>query len=114
MHGIGTCGVSPWRKLCNGAGGTLVLLSPLFKLQASNSTLSWWRPYKGAALKIKIEKTKCAGHNRCYSGYPELFCLDEDGESYALNDGVVPQEFEEDVDHAIKDCPEKAIVIISE
>ena len=63
-------------------------------------------------MKIKIDKTKCAGHNRCHSGYPELFGISDDGESYVLKDGVIPEEFEEDVGFAIHDCPEDAIVII--
>ena len=65
-------------------------------------------------MKIKIDKAKCAGHNRCYSGYPELFGVGEDGESCVLNDGVVPQELEEDVSYVMNDCPEDAIVIVSE
>ena len=65
-------------------------------------------------MKIKIDAAKCAGHNRCYAGYPDLFGVDENGESYVLNDGEVPKEYEEDVPYAVHDCPENAIVIVSE
>lgn len=64
-------------------------------------------------MKIAIDKKKCAGHSRCYSGYPELFGMDEYGESCVLNDGVVPEALEEDAEYAIGDCPEQAIVIVS-
>lgn len=65
-------------------------------------------------MKVKIDKTKCAGHNRCYSGYPEIFGVDSDGETLVLNDGEVPESLKEDLAYAISDCPENAIVIIEE
>ena len=65
-------------------------------------------------MKIKIDKNKCAGHSRCYSGYPELFGLDEEGETLALNGGEVPKDMEEDLKYAMHDCPEAAIVVISQ
>lgn len=65
-------------------------------------------------MRVKIDKSKCAGHNRCNSGYPEVFGISEDGESYVLGDGVIPGDLEEEVEYMIKDCPENAILIVSE
>ena len=33
-------------------------------------------------MRVKIDKSKCAGHNRCNSGYPEVFGISGEGESY--------------------------------
>ena len=65
-------------------------------------------------MRIKIDKSKCAGHNRCNSGYPEVFGISGEGESYLLNDGVVPAELENEVEYMIKDCPENAVQVVSD
>ena len=61
------------------------------------------------ALKIHVEAQRCQGHNRCYSIAPELFEIDELGNSKALGDGSVPPPLEEKARLAVKNCPEHAV-----
>ncbi len=65
-------------------------------------------------MRLKIDKSKCAGHNRCNSGYPEVFGVTENGESFVLSDGIIPADLEDEVLYMIKDCPEQAILIVSD
>jgi ferredoxin len=60
-------------------------------------------------MKIKVDPTKCQGHNRCYSLAPDLFEVDDFGNATELNDGEVPAELEEKARLAIANCPELAI-----
>ena len=65
-------------------------------------------------MRVEIDKSKCAGHNRCNSGYPEVFGNTAAGESFVLDDGVIPVELEDEVEYMIKECPENAIRIVSD
>jgi ferredoxin len=60
-------------------------------------------------MKIKVDPTKCQGHNRSYSLAPDLFEVDDFGNATELNDGEVPAELEEKARLAIANCPELAI-----
>ena len=60
-------------------------------------------------LKVHVETERCQGHNRCYSIAPELFEIDEYGNSKAKGDGSVPPELEEKARLAVKNCPEHAV-----
>jgi len=60
-------------------------------------------------LKVHVDAARCQGHNRCYSIAPELFEIDEYGNSRALGDGSVPPELEEKARLAVKNCPEHAV-----
>jgi ferredoxin len=61
------------------------------------------------SLKVHVETERCQGHNRCYSIAPELFEIDELGNSRARGDGVVPPALEEKARLAVKNCPEHAV-----
>jgi len=63
-------------------------------------------------MKIRINRGKCDGHHRCYSGYPELFGMDDNGDTMVLDHGIVPEDLREDARFAAEECPESAIVII--
>ena len=67
-----------------------------------------------ASLKVRVDRDKCQGHNRCKALAPELFELDEYGYSHELNDGAVPPELEEKARLAVANCPERAITIVSD
>lgn len=61
------------------------------------------------SLKVHVETERCQGHNRCYAIAPELFEIDDYGNSRAKGDGVVPAELEEKARLAVKNCPEHAV-----
>jgi ferredoxin len=65
-------------------------------------------------LRVRVDGSKCQGHNRCYAIAPELFDLDEFGNAHEKNDGVVPAELEEEARLSVLNCPERAIVMTEE
>lgn len=60
-------------------------------------------------MRVRVDSTKCQGHNRCYVLAPELFDVDEFGYAHERNDGAVPPELEEKAKLAVANCPERAI-----
>jgi ferredoxin len=60
-------------------------------------------------VRIRVDPDKCQGHARCYGLAPELFDLDDYGQSTARDDGWVPAGLEEKARLAIANCPEFAI-----
>ena len=62
-------------------------------------------------MKVHVDQEKCQGHNRCFAIAPELFDVDDFGQSHELNDGVVPPDQEDKARLAAANCPEYAIVI---
>ncbi|MFZ0171236.1 MAG: ferredoxin [Acidimicrobiales bacterium] len=60
-------------------------------------------------MKIRVDAGKCQGHARCYALVPELFSVDDYGQSSVVGDGTVPAELEERARLAIANCPEYAI-----
>ena len=44
----------------------------------------------GIPVKIAVEAEKCQGHARCYSLAPDLFEIDDYGQSSVVGDGTVP------------------------
>jgi ferredoxin len=65
-------------------------------------------------MKIKVESEKCQGHNRCFVVAPELFELDDYGYAHEVDGGEVPPELEEKARLAIANCPEQAIIEVSD
>lgn len=63
-------------------------------------------------MRIVLESDKCQGHNRCYALAPELFDVDDYGQSVLLVDGEVPAELVEKARLAAANCPEFAIKIV--
>ncbi len=60
-------------------------------------------------MKVRVDSSKCQGHNRCIALAADLFDVDDYGNAHELNDGVVPKELEEQARLAIDNCPERAI-----
>ena len=46
-------------------------------------------------MKVHVDQDKCQGHNRCFAIAPELFEVDDLGQSHELNGGVVPPDLED-------------------
>ena len=65
-------------------------------------------------MKVKVDQSKCQGHNRCYALAPELFDVDDMGNAHEIGDGTVPLESYERARLAIANCPEYAISIVEE
>jgi ferredoxin len=63
------------------------------------------------ALHVHVDSEKCQGHNRCYALAPELFDVDDLGFAFELNEGVVPENLEDQARTAAANCPEFAISI---
>lgn len=60
-------------------------------------------------MHVHVDRERCQGHNRCYALAPELFDVDDLGNSFELNDGLVPAGLEEKARLAVANCPERAI-----
>jgi ferredoxin len=56
-----------------------------------------------------VDAEKCQGHARCYALAPELFVVDDYGQSTEIGDGMVPAALEDKARLAIANCPEYAI-----
>jgi ferredoxin len=63
-------------------------------------------------VKIVVNSEKCQGHARCYALAPELFDVDDYGQSTVRIDGDVPAALEEKARLAAANCPEFAIEVI--
>jgi len=56
-----------------------------------------------------VDPEKCQGHARCYALAPELFVVDDYGQSTEIGEGIVPAGLEYKARLAIANCPEYAI-----
>lgn len=65
-------------------------------------------------MRIHLDAEKCQGHNRCYALAPELFDVDEYGQSLLLVDGDVPESLHASARLAAANCPEYAIKIVED
>ncbi|MEY4338465.1 MAG: hypothetical protein RLZ14_315 [Actinomycetota bacterium] len=63
-------------------------------------------------MRIVLESDKCQGHNRCYALAPELFDVDDYGQSVLLVDGDIPADLIEKARLAAANCPEFAIKVV--
>jgi ferredoxin len=61
-------------------------------------------------MRIRIDRSLCAGHGRCFSLAPEVFDYDEEGFS-VLRMEAVPPEFEHAARRGAAGCPERAVVV---
>ena len=67
-----------------------------------------------STMRVVIDAARCQGHNRCYAIAPELFDVDDYGQSVVLGAGTVPPELVERARLAVANCPEYAISIVEE
>ena len=63
-------------------------------------------------MRIVLESDKCQGHNRCYALAPELFDVDDYGQSVLLIDGAIPEALVDKARLAAANCPEFAIKVL--
>lgn len=62
-------------------------------------------------MRVRVDQDRCQGHNRCYALAPELFDVDDYGNSSARGGGAVPPELEDKARLAQANCPEFAVLI---
>jgi len=64
-------------------------------------------------LKVQVNPAKCNGYGRCAKLSPDVFQLDEWGQSYVVEQyqEEVPPELHESATAAAKACPTDAIVV---
>lgn len=62
-------------------------------------------------MKVRIDADRCQGHARCYAIAPDLFDVDDYGQSSVRGDGTVPPDREAVARLAVANCPEFAIEI---
>ena len=84
---------------------------PRRALRVDNETNS---PVMSHLMLLRLDAEKCQGHNRCYALAPELFDVDEYGQSVLLVEGDVPAELEAKARLAVSNCPEYAISILED
>lgn len=64
-----------------------------------------------APFYLKIDQSKCQGHNRCYLICPELFDVDEFGMARLISNNAIPESLLGKAELAVQNCPEFAISI---
>jgi ferredoxin len=64
-------------------------------------------------MRIRIDRSLCTGHGRCFSLAPEVFDCDEEGFSVLRLDTITP-DFEADARRGAGGCPEQAIALIDD
>jgi ferredoxin len=57
------------------------------------------------AFRVRADPGKCQGHNRCYAIPPELFVIDDWGQSAATGTGIVPADLMARVRRAVARPP---------
>ncbi len=67
-----------------------------------------------AVMRVRVDGSKCQGHNRCFALAPELFNVDDYGYAHERNEGAVPAELAQKARLAVANCPERAISIVEE
>lgn len=61
-------------------------------------------------MRVRIDKSKCHGHNRCVALAPDVFDVDDEGLAVVVLDPV-PEAQNKRVRRAELACPERAITI---
>lgn len=61
-------------------------------------------------MRLTIDADKCAGHARCAARAPELFDVDDEGNSFVLVDEIGP-DLVDKARNVVDICPERAITL---
>ena len=63
-----------------------------------------------STMKVDIDRTRCAGHGRCYVFAPDVFEPDDEGFAVPVNPEPGARE-RDDVVKAQRNCPEQAVIV---
>ena len=61
-------------------------------------------------MKVRLEQSRCVGHAQCFAVDPELFPIDEAGNSTLQERDVAPEDVQLTRD-GVASCPEMALVL---
>lgn len=61
-------------------------------------------------VRVRLDRSRCVGHAQCFAVDPDIFPLDEAGNS-VLEDHEVPLDQVEVTRDGVASCPEMALVI---
>jgi ferredoxin len=61
-------------------------------------------------MRVSVDADRCQGHARCWDICPEAFDLDDEGHA-VVRRSEVPPELEDAARDAVRNCPERAIVL---
>lgn len=61
-------------------------------------------------MRVRLERSKCAGHAQCYAVDPDLFPIDDEGYSTLEAREVAPGD-EQLTRDGVASCPELALII---
>jgi ferredoxin len=64
-------------------------------------------------MRVTIDEGKCEGHARCVARAPELFDVDDEGNSFVLRDEV-DASLQDAAINAADACPERAITVLQD
>jgi ferredoxin len=65
-------------------------------------------------MRLRVDPERCQGHARCFALAPDLFDVDDFGQSSVRGDGTVPPDREEVARLAVANCPEFAIELLED
>jgi ferredoxin len=65
-------------------------------------------------MRLRIEASRCQGHNRCRALIPQLCGTDDLGQGVVFGEGIVRPEWRADAELAVRNCPEFALILESE
>jgi ferredoxin len=65
-------------------------------------------------MKLRLDRSACQGHGRCYALAPELFGCDEEGYSVLIAPGELTVDQQDAARRAVNNCPEFAITLDEE
>jgi len=78
--------------------------------EAGGRALAIRRHVGGAAVRVIVDPERCEGHAHCVELAPEVFALDDEGQSRVILEHP-GEELRAGVEHAARRCPRQAIVL---
>lgn len=61
-------------------------------------------------MRVRVDRKKCQGHNRCYMACPEVYKVDDETYAY-VEDEEVPEALKDQARRGAEVCPEHAITV---
>lgn len=61
-------------------------------------------------MKVRLERSRCVGHAQCFAVDPDIFPIDEAGNSILQAHDVAPEDAQVTRD-GVASCPEMALVL---
>jgi len=65
-------------------------------------------------MRLRIDASRCQGHNRCRAIIPQLCGVDDLGQGVVLDQGIVRPEWLAVAELAVRNCPEFALTLEAE